>query len=66
MKSMVEEKLVMRSTVGNYAGWETTRNGISTAHLSWNLPTGMKFTQERRENNYAGWQHHRASRMWPE
>ena len=66
MKSMADEKLVMRSTIGNYAGWDITRKGVSATHLSWNLPTGMKFTRDRQENNYAGWQHHRASRMLPE
>jgi hypothetical protein len=66
MKRMAEENLVLRSTVGNYAGWEITRKGIITAHQSWNIPTRMHFACDRRETSYAGWRHRRVSRMWPE
>jgi predicted transcriptional regulator len=65
MKEMASEKLVMRSTVGNQAAWEITRKGVQTCHISWNLPPGMRFTADRRENNYAGRQHRRTSRLWP-
>ena len=66
MKSMAAENLVLRSTVGNQAGWEITRKGILTVHQSWNMPPKMWFARERREASYGGWQHRRVSRMWPE
>jgi hypothetical protein len=65
MKELEFENLVMRSTVGKYAGWEITRRGIRICHESWNLPPKMRFTKKRREHNYSGWRHRRTSRMWP-
>ena len=60
MKALVE-----RAQVGKYAGWTVTRQGISMAHRSWNVPPGVSFASFRREQRYAGYRHRQVARLWP-
>ena len=64
MAELADERLVTHSSGEKYEGWEITRRGIRHCHLSWNIPSGMRFTDSRLEHDYSGWRHRRTSRLW--